>query len=133
MHLRLFLNSRRPHVVLVFFFRTRMPYQLTPFKLVADSSYDQSSCTEHDAMRLAVLSAVKFEGNPIPGGMVTQLWAFISPKGKRAMLILGEQDGEDSKTLHVRGDDKQLLLCLVGTSSSRSALISALKPGLCKM
>ena len=112
------------------FLWTRMPYQLTPFKIVADSNYDETSYTDHDARRLAILSNVKFEGNPIQGGMVTQLWAFISPKGKRVMFILGEQDGEDSKTLHVRGDDKQLLLCLVGTSSSRSALISALKPGL---
>ena len=107
-----------------------MPFQLTPFKLVADFGYDATSHTEHDAVRLAVLSSVKFEGNTVSGGMVTQLWAFVSPTGKRVMFVLGEQDGEDSKTLHVRGDDKQLLLCLVGTSSSRSALISALRPGL---
>lgn len=107
-----------------------MSCQLTPFKLVADSSYEEGSHTSHDAMRLAALSNVKFEGDPVPGGMVTHLWAFMSPKGKRVMCVLGEQEGEDSKTLHVRGDDKQLLLCLAGTSSSRGALISALKPGL---
>ncbi len=107
-----------------------MPFQLTPFKLVADSSYDEESNTEHDAMRLAALSTVKFDGDPAPGGMITELWAFVSPKGKRVMFVLGEQDGEDTKTLHVRGDDKQLLLCLAGTSTSRNALISALKPGL---
>lgn len=107
-----------------------MPCQLTPFKLVADSNYDEASHADYDAMRLAVLSTLKFEGDPVPGGMITQLWAFISPKGKRVMFVLGEQDGEDNKTLHVRGDDKQLLLCLVGTSSSRNAVISALKPGL---
>ena len=110
-----------------------MSCQLTPFKLVADLNYNESSHTMHDAMRLAVLAAVKFEGDPVPGGMVTHLWAFMSPKGKRVMFVLGEQEGDDSKTLHVRGDDRQLLLCLVGTSTSRTALISALKPGLAPM
>eukprot|EP00533_Pseudo-nitzschia_delicatissima_P009376 CAMPEP_0116110662 /NCGR_PEP_ID=MMETSP0327-20121206/18029_1 /TAXON_ID=44447 /ORGANISM="Pseudo-nitzschia delicatissima, Strain B596" /LENGTH=1325 /DNA_ID=CAMNT_0003603837 /DNA_START=88 /DNA_END=4065 /DNA_ORIENTATION=- len=112
------------------FLWSRMPYNLTPFKLVADSSYDEESNSEYDAMRLAALSSVKFDGDPVPGGMITELWAFISPKGKRVLFVLGEQDGEGTKTLHVRSDDKQLLLCLVGTSSSRNDLISALKPGL---
>lgn len=107
-----------------------MPCQLTPLKLVDDSSYEEVPHTLHDVMKLTTLSTLKFEGDHVPGGMVTQLWAFMSPKGKRVMFALGEQDGEDIKTLHVRGDDKQLLLCLVGTSTSRAALISALKPGL---
>ena len=110
-----------------------MPCQLTPFKLVADPSYKESSCTIQDAIRLAALAAVKFKGDPVPGGVITHLWAFMSPKGKRVMFVLGEQEGEESKTLHVRGDDRQLLLCLIGTSTSRNALISALKPGLTPM
>jgi hypothetical protein len=107
-----------------------MPYQSTPFKLVADPNYEEASHTFHFSMQLAALSAVKFDGDPVQGGRVTHLWAFMSSKGKRVMCVLGEQDGEESKTLHVRGDDKQLLLCLVGTSTSRRSLISALKPGL---
>jgi len=112
------------------FLWSRMPYQSTPFKLVADPNYEEASHAFHFSMQMAALSAVKFDGDPVPGGMVTHLWAFMSSKGKRVMCVLGEQDGEESKTLHVRGDDKQLLLCLVGTSTSRSSLISALKPGL---
>ena len=34
-------------------------------------------------------------------------------------------------TIHVRGDDKALLLTLSGTASSRDALVEALAPGLC--
>jgi len=107
-----------------------MPCQLTPFKLVSNSRYKGTSHILHDAMRLALISSVKFEGVNVPGGIVTNLWAFMSQKGKRVMFVLGEQEGEDSKTLHVRGDDKQMLLCLVGTRTSREVLISALKPGL---
>ena len=108
-----------------------MPFRLAPFKLVVDPEHGaKPQHTLHDAMRLAAISTVKFKGDNVPGGRVTQLWAFVSPRGKRVMVVLGEQDGDDGKALHVRGNDKQLLLCLVGTSTSRSALISALKPGL---
>ena len=107
-----------------------MPCQLTPVKLITDPGSEETPPRLYDAVRLAAISTVKFKGEPVPGGMVTHLWAFMSPRGKRAMFVLGEQEGDKSKTLHVRGDDKQLLLCLTGTSTSRIALISGLKPGL---
>jgi len=106
-----------------------MPYQLTPFKLVKDPISEEKLPIFYDAIRLATISNLSFSGDPVSGGMVTHLWAFINPHGKRAMFVLGEQEGDKSKTLHVRGDDKQLLLCLTGTSISRNALISALQPG----
>lgn len=110
-----------------------MPCQTTPIKLVSDPRAEEksntSNDTSHDAIRLAAISTVTFKGDPVPGGMVKHLWAFMSPKGKRALFVLGEQEGDKSKTLHVRGDDKELLLCLAGTGNSRHALISALYPG----
>ena len=109
--------------------RSRMTCQITPVKLVSDPGADKKSNVHHDAIRLAAISTVAFKGDPVPGGMIKSLWAFMSSKGKRAMFVLGEQESDKSKTLHVRGDDKMLLLCLVGTRSSRHALISALQPG----
>jgi hypothetical protein len=109
--------------------RSRMPCQLSPFKLVIDPIPEEKTNIFYDDIRLASISTVAFKGDPVAGGMVTRLWAFVSPKGKRAMFVLGEQEGDKSKTLHVRGDDKDLLSCLTGTSNSRNALISALQPG----
>lgn len=114
------------------FLWSRMPCQLTPLKLVADRSSKDTPDRFNDGLRLATISSVKFEGDSDTDtdtdSTITHLWAFVNPRGKRAMFMLGEQ--VDGKTLHARGDDRQLLLCLLGTRSSRNALISALKPGL---
>lgn len=88
-----------------------------------------------DTLRLAALATVKFEGNPIPGGEITKLWAFVSLSGRRVLFVLAESQGDErrgrtDKTIHVRGDDKQLLSCLAGTSSARKALVAAILPGL---
>jgi len=106
------------------FLWSRMPCQLAPLKLVADPSSSNVPERFYDELRVAAISGLKFEGE----GTITHVWAFVNPRGKRAMFVLSEED--DVQTLHARGDDRQLLLCLLGTSSSRNALISALKPGL---
>lgn len=107
-----------------------MTCQLTPLKLVEDPDFVETRSTSFDDLRVAAISTLKFEPDPVPGGMITNLWAFMSPRGKRAMFVLFEQEGDGSKVLYVRGDDKQLILCLVGTSTARNSMISALKPGL---
>ncbi|KAG7374387.1 hypothetical protein IV203_013482 [Nitzschia inconspicua] len=112
------------------FLWTRMPCQLTPLKLMAVPENEELPRVSYDSLRLSALSTLAFQGDPIPGGIITRLWAFISPQGKRAMFVLAEQESDNSTTLHARGDDKQLLLCLAGTGSSRNALISALQPGM---
>jgi hypothetical protein len=110
--------------------RTRMPCQLTPLKLmpIPDDEDPPQSC--FDSLRLSAISTLTFQGDPVPGGMITRLWAFASQQGKRVMFVLAEQASDKSTTLHARGDDKQLLLCLTGTSTSRNALIAALQPGM---
>jgi hypothetical protein len=112
------------------FLWTRMPCQLPPLKMEHMAEELDSPSTSFDAMRLVAISSVSFQGDPVPGGMITRLWAFVSPQGKRAMFVLAEQNSDKSKTLHVRGDDRQLLLCLTGTTASRNALISSLQPGM---
>ena len=89
-----------------------------------------------DAVRVAAVSTMRFAGEPIPGGFVTKLWAFMSLQGKRVLFVMAESDvdsgnyGTNDKTIHVRGDDKALLCCLAGTASARRALVAALSPGL---
>lgn len=118
-----------PLLHLCFAVRTRMPCQLTPLKLMPIPD-DEEVPSVFDSLRLSAMSTVAFQGDPVPGGMITRLWAFVNPSGKRAMFVLAEQRSDNSTTLHARGDDKQLLLCLAGTASSRDALISALQPGM---
>jgi hypothetical protein len=116
---------------------SRMPFQLPQLKLsAANSRSDENDfedvmipVTSNDALRLAGMSTLRFSGDTVPGGMVTRLWAFASPQGKRAMFVLAEQGNDKSTVFHVRGDDRQLLLLLTGTSTARRAVVSALQPG----
>jgi hypothetical protein len=112
----------------------RMPYQITPLQVGPESGIPPTQAS-YDTLRLAALSTVKFKGNVIPGGEITRLWAFSSLTGKRALFVLAESQGgggrraPTEKTIHVRGDDKQLLCCLTGTLSARKSLTAALLPG----
>ncbi len=113
------------------FLWSRMPCQTSPVSLTTVShDEDAAPLAKYDALRLAAMSTVAFGGDHISGGVVSHLWAFMSPHGKRAMFVLAEQGNDNTKILHVRGDDKQLMLCLTGTSTSRQALVAALQPGL---
>lgn len=106
-----------------------MPCQTTPVRLMADPNNGMKGNFSHDAIRLAAISSLKFKGDSIQGGSIRHLWAFISPRGKRVMFVMVEQDNDDNKTLHVRGDDKELLLCLLGARNARQAVVSSLQPG----
>jgi hypothetical protein len=105
-----------------------MPCQLTPLKLMPVAESDDSLPTSFDALRLAAISTLAFM--PLDGDTIKRLWAFVNPQGHRAMFVLIEHSSDKSITLHSRGDDKQLLLCLAGTNTSRNELISALQPGM---
>lgn len=107
-----------------------MPCQLAPLKLMPVLEDEEPPHVSFDSLRLSAISTVGFHGDPVPGGMISRLWAFVNPHGKRAMFVLAEQGSDKNTILHARGDDKDLLLCLAGTSTSRDALISALQPGM---
>ena len=112
-----------------------MPCQITPLKVGPESRSSTPAQVSVDTLRLAAISTIKFEGNAIPGGYVTRIWAFMSLTGKRALFVLAESEDDTTKngtadrTIHVRGDDKQLLCCLTGTNSARKLLVGALLPG----
>jgi hypothetical protein len=120
------------------FLWSRMPCQIPPLRVAPMSS--SSEVFHHingssDAMRLAAVSTLRFSGEPIPGGFVTRLWAFMSLQGKRVLCVMAESDvdtgnyGTNDKTMHVRGDDANLLCCLAATATSRGAFVAALAPG----
>ena len=110
---------------------SRMPHQVPPLRLALSTS-GRSVAVGSDILRLCALSTIRFEGELISGGFVTHLWAFASLEGRRVLFVLAESDvdGASDKTIHVRGDDVELLTCLCGTASARIALVAALAPGL---
>ena len=119
------------------FLWSRMPCSIPPLRL-ARVSLDLETVSTRvstDAKRLAAISAVRFAGEAIPGGFVTKLWAFMSLGGKRLLCVMAESDadngnpGSNDRTMHVRGDDTNLLCCLTGTATSRAAFVAALAPG----
>ena len=116
------------------FLWSRMACNIPPLR-VAPLSKDESAPVSHDAMRVCAFSTLRFPGESIPNGTVTKLWAFMSLQGKRILCVMAESDvdtgnyGTNDKTLHVRGDDKDLLCCLAGTSTARHAMVAALAPG----
>jgi hypothetical protein len=116
------------------FLWARLPFQIPPLAIGAESS-GRSVDASFDTLRLTALSTLKFEGNPIPGGEIVKLWAFMSLTGKRILFVLGESDsgnrrGHRDQTIHVRGDDASMLCCVMGTDSARQAVVSALTPGM---
>lgn len=125
-----FFQDGRGDVDTFRFLWSRMPCQTNPLKLSPNSHTEAEALVSYDAIRLAAMSTVAFGGDHVSGGLVSYLWAFLSPYGKRAMFVLAEQGSDKAKTLHARGDDKHLLLCLTGTRNARQALVAALQPGL---
>lgn len=107
------------------FLWSRVPYQVPPLKITVN---DDHSETAYQEIRLAAISTIRFDGEAIPGGFVTKLWAFISMNGKRALFVMAES--ENDKTIHIRGDDKSLLSCLVGTKGARRSIVGGLEPGM---
>jgi hypothetical protein len=107
-----------------------MPHQLTALKLMPIPDDEDPPVTCFMSLRLSAISTLAFLGDPVPGGMITLLWALASQKGNRVVFVQAEQAPDKSTTMHARGDDKKLLLCLTGYMISRNALISALQPGM---
>lgn len=117
------------------FLWSRMPCQTPPLKVALLPNGD-SLQVSFDTLRLAAISMIRFPGESIPGGYVTKLWAFMAFNGKRVLFVMAQSEadtgknGSKDKTIHVRGDDKDLLSCLTGTFTARRHLVAALERGL---
>ena len=117
------------------FLWSRMTSQIPALKVAAASESEtvQVSC---DTRHVAAISMIRFEGESTQGRLITKLWAFIALNGSRVLCVMTESEvdadkyGSNEKTIHVRGDDKQLLSCLTGTLTARRHLVAALESGL---
>ncbi|CAB9521264.1 expressed unknown protein [Seminavis robusta] len=117
----------------------RMPSAVPPIKLdpkvsAFDTGFTMSGQEDEetgDLMGRTVgeSSSLLFEGEAIPGGFATKLWAFMSLAGDRVMCVMTETEN-NTICLHLKADSKQLLFTLVGAATSRQAVVSALVPGM---
>jgi hypothetical protein len=110
----------------------RFPYQLAPIN-ISPQRKKHHSIPHPTTQKIAKMSSLVWEGEAIPGGVATRLWAFMSYAGHRAYCVLTEADGDNvqkKQTLHFRGDDRALLFSLAGTESSREIVVSSLIPGM---
>jgi hypothetical protein len=116
------------------FFWFRMPYQLSPIRVVPISG-DQDSAKPADSMgrKVCEMSSLTWEGEAIPSGFATRLWAYTTLSGQRVFGVLAESDSEDvakPTALYLRADDRSLLFSLVGSKVGREAFVAALVPGM---
>lgn len=115
----------------------RMPDAVPPIKTAildtSQSSFGQLKSADNVDMigqNVAASSSLFFEGEAIPGGVATNLWAFMSLTGQRVMAIMTEAENGTTE-LHLRSDSSPLLYSLVGSSDARKLVVSALVPHLC--
>ena len=136
----------------------RMSHHLAPLRIVEESTtskdsmlYESSSIDDDDqiARKIARMSEVKWDGEAIPGGTATKLWAFMTLAGHRlyCVLIEGDDNNKDNNnkrsgksnsdvsvsqktnieyTLHFRAEAKASLYCIAGSRTSREAIVKAL-------
>ena len=110
----------------------RFPHQLAPMKVAAaPKDQRQSEQTVNPMTRkIAKMAALTWEGEAIPGGVATNLWAFMTLGGYRAYCVLTENDDQTQQTLHFRGDDRKVLFSLAGSKSSRESVVASMLPGM---
>jgi hypothetical protein len=85
-------------------------------------------------VKIAKMACLNFEGQAIPGGFCSKLWAFMTTlPGQRIFCLLAEMEsskGTNEFVLHFRGDDKSVLLAMLGSKSGRESVVAALCPGM---
>jgi hypothetical protein len=107
-----------------------LPYSMPPMKLGSDPLKKPVSPLDE---KVVELSRLKWSGEAIPGGTATKLWAFSALHGSRVFCVLAEMENGKSSTvytLHIRGDEIDLLFALTGSKAARDTFISALCPGM---
>lgn len=123
----------------------RMPHAVPPIKLKPKSSAkdtgfggfqsemeDEIGDDETEDVigkGLAEASSLLFEGEAIPGGFATKLWAFMSLSGERVMCVMTETEN-NTLSLHLKSDCKSLIYTLVGSRGCRQAVVAAVVTGM---
>ncbi|GKY91108.1 hypothetical protein MPSEU_000083600 [Mayamaea pseudoterrestris] len=113
------------------FFWFSMPFRVAELK-VAPSDNQVTPCSTTDK-KLASISALKWDGEAVPGGFATALWAFMTLQGNRVFACLIENESgknTPSMSIHFRGDDQQVLGALFASLLAKKTIIAALCPGV---
>jgi len=113
------------------FFWFRLQIHLPRLKVAQLSVSSKFVPADATAFKVAATSRLTFDGEAIPGGYATRLWAFMSHSGHRVLAILCEsQESPSQLALYFRGDNKELLYSLLGTKPARKAVVAALSAGM---
>lgn len=117
----------------------RMPHAVPAINVVPKASIKDAGfglTLEEDELsgniiceNVAASSSLWFEGEAIPGGFATKLWAFMSLTGERVLCAMTETENE-TLSLHLRADGKHLLFTLVGSREARKAVVATLVPDM---
>jgi hypothetical protein len=106
-----------------------MPFRLAPIKIAASENPVPSHPSDK---RLALISSLRWDGEAIPGGFASGMWALMALNGSRVLCCLVEiDDGKKAPGLavHFRGDNKRMLYSLTASKAARESIVSALCPG----
>lgn len=106
----------------------KMPFHLPEIPIAPIKGGYESQ--KNLAASTAEMSTLIWNGEAIPGGYATMAWAFGTLSGHKVLIVLAETDADTRTTIHVRGDDKAVLVGLVASGTARRDLVEALVPGM---
>jgi hypothetical protein len=116
------------------FFWFRFQYHLVPLRLLSTRGQSSVQSGNPITRKIAEMASLSWDGEAIPGGVATKLWAFMSLSGFRVFCVLTESDSPNApspqRALHVRGDDQALLFSFIGSKASRDSVVSSLVPDM---
>ena len=128
-----FFTDRRGDINSFRFLWFRFPHQLAPIKLIVHRNNYETHGLNPITQKVAEMSSLEWEGEAIPGGVASKLWAFFAASGARVYCILTESDSPNAaveRTLYIRGDDQKLLFSFVGSKQSRQSVVTSLLPSM---
>jgi hypothetical protein len=128
-----FFTDRRGDINSFRFLWFRFPHLLAPIKIAECRNNDQVNHVNPITQKIAEMSSLEWDGEAIPGGVASKLWAFFTKTGARVYCILTESDSPNAdvqRTLYIRGDDQQLLFSFVGSKNSRQSVVASLLPNM---
>jgi hypothetical protein len=96
----------------------RFPYLLAPLKIVKHG--EQPTMPEPNLLtrKIAMMSSLTRDGEAIPGGVATNMWAFMTLSGQWVFCVVTESASpnlESQQTFYFRGDNQSVLFSLVGS------------------
>lgn len=123
-----FFNSRCGDLDSFRFLWFRLPFSLAPLTIVDQSDQSANPTTR----KISTMASLMWEGEAVPGGVATNLWAFQTLSGHRILCVLTESEtpeAQSEQNLFFRGDSKPLLFSLICSKEARDSVVSAMIQG----